>query len=174
MSVVSCSEILKWNEEQEPGWPERYQPSGSPEFLCLVTTTTLVQVGSTLQPFALQTSRLIFLFWSLVSLLYWSLPRANQCGSILYCSCRWWRVPLWKPSSTISLSTLSDNNGVASSLVSFNFLRSFPNARSDAEHRRYLSGQSSRCSPAKQVRNPRIEEKRFYYMFCSRWFSEGG
>lgn len=160
MSAVSCSEILKWNEEQEPGWPERDQPSGSPEFLCLVTTRTLVQVGSTLQPFALQSSRLIFLCWSLVSLLYWSLPRANQCGSILYCSCRWWRVPLWKPSSTISLPTLSDNNVVASSLVSFNILRSFPNARSDAEHKMYLSGQSSEWSPAKQVRNSRIEKKR--------------
>lgn len=129
---VGCSEILKWNEGQRPGWPERDQPSGSPEFLRLSTTTTLIQVASTLQPFVLPTSCLIFLCWSRVSLLYWSLPRANQCGSILYCSCRWRRVALWKRSSTISLSTLSDNNAIASSLLPFNFHRFCPNACSDA------------------------------------------
>lgn len=48
---------------------------------------------------------------------------------------RWWRVALWKRSSTVSLSTLSDNNATALSLVLFNFHCSFPNARSDSEPR---------------------------------------
>lgn len=127
-----CLGVLKsWHETRcgNTEWPQRRQPYDSPEFFRLdkdSTHTSCLHFAT----FRLSKPRVLFFCVDRRRVFYTGRCPGRINARLFFTAAP--TVEKWlfgSDPATVSLSTLSDNNGVASSLVPFNFHRSSPHAR---------------------------------------------